>query len=82
MSALTDEQVELLRRVRDGASLAKFPLVPHPLEELLLLRSVALVEVDLEGNVRPTERAIECLDDLVADAPTAHDRAQSVWRES
>jgi hypothetical protein len=61
LTALTQEQLELLRRAHDGASLAQFPLVPHPLEELGLLKRVDLLEVDLDGNVRLTERGIECL---------------------
>ncbi len=69
MTALTQEQMELLRRARDGASLAQFPLVPHPLDELGLLKRVNLLEVDLDGNVRLTARGLQCLASSADEIP-------------
>ena len=67
LTALTQEQVEVLRRAHDGASLAQTPFIPHPLDEVGLLRRLDLVAVDLDGNVNLTPRGVRCLDAAVME---------------
>jgi len=62
LGSLTKAQKELLRRVRDGLSPARFPLVPDAVKELALLKQLKLLDVDLDGNVRLTDRGTACLD--------------------
>jgi hypothetical protein len=43
--ALTKAQLEILRRLRDGAGLTDFPFIPNLLSELEFLRTFKLVKV-------------------------------------
>lgn len=61
MNALTEAQAELLRRVR-ARTVARFPLVPHSLDELALLKRVGLIEIDLDGELHLTPRAADFLE--------------------
>ena len=57
--ALTSSQLEILRRIRDGAELTAPPFIPHMINELNFLRSFQLVAFrrTFDADLTPLGRA-------------------------
>jgi hypothetical protein len=59
--------MEILRRAGVGVSLARSPMVAHPLDDVALLIRLKLLSADLDGNVRLTELGSRCLETIARE---------------
>lgn len=55
MAALTDSQLEVLRRLQRGRSLYSCNDIPHFLEEIVLLSRLRLISISTNGDPRLTD---------------------------